>query len=304
MASTATKAVSFRVPVDSYIELLQEAKESGLNMTDLLYTKIFHPKDQSAQDEAQELKHRIEALEIELSQANQSIKLIESQKKELLDNLDRLCFNFSSEIGDTLLENEQLKREYQSVLAESENYKEQISLFEQEKEDFIFNENQLLSENKRLNTNINNLDQMAHSVDEYKQEIKTLKLALKKADNTIQKLQTDNTELKKSIKETATQEERSKKNLTVQLRDSEKIATDLNKKLEALKKTNIIINHKLQAGQLQNNNLQIEIDELINAQTELRNTHNNQIIDLHKQISKWVSYTDNDVSLFNKIMWS
>lgn len=303
MASSATKAVSFRVPVDSYVELLQEAKESGLNITDLLYTKIFPLKVSSAKDDIQALTDRIENLEKELSLSSQSLKFLETEKKELTNNLDRLCYNFRNDIENIVLENEQLKQENHFLSSESEDFKAQINRLEEENEDLDLAIKQLRNGEERLYDTVNSLERVANSVDKYKQDIQSLKASLKEADKTALQLQKDKVELQKQIEKNAISEENSKAKMKTQLTQSKEQVLDFSDTIDILKKKNISISNSLQAEQRLNHNLKIEVTEHKNKLIELRDTHNDQVIELHKQISKWVSYTEADINLFNRIMW-
>jgi chromosome segregation ATPase len=276
MASSQTKAISFRIPVETYADLLQEATNKRFNLTELLYSKLFSNADSKRlEDVLSETERKLNEAELritELEQLNGQLHelhqdaMLTTERNAQQNKIDKashreLVDDYSARVEELEKHNAELNAICRALKEEAIEISEQNEMYRIQIQQGQSNENASKNLHKK-----------------YEDKISKLELDKKEDKKLLTKQESEITRLNKKINELQIAIEGFKnqyKSLETKLRLSDQNVIALNKEVETCTE---------------------KIHTMINF-------HNHQINELHIKIERWVSYSVSDAELFNEILW-
>ena len=283
--SNATKTIGFRVPVETYLELLQESHDRKMNISELVFLRVFSKSNNTQADEEKKaLEEKIQNLETALEEANSNIASVKADVKEKQEDANELE-NQNSELYQKWQKADFKVDELESIIHSNQS-----------------DNNYLISDYDSLNTKYNELQNEKNELEAINKTLEsenikiTKKLAKAESDSKLKqakekevyktRVSSLNSEIK-NLGKYNEQLERKITKLTTQNTSSETQNAQLIEEVQSLKYYSE--KYKAQA---------IRVPNLINK-------HNEQVNKLHGEISKWTFFVPSeDGKLFNDILWS
>jgi chromosome segregation ATPase len=304
MASTSTKAVSFRVPVDIYVKLLEEAQSMGCNMTDLLFLRIFPQSNSPLDVYKKETEEKIQTLENELSTHKQQVQDLESENENLQQALNNQTIRveeskhgFEGMVGNF----SQMQKEYETKINRlTEQSKRAQALFADAEQRAMG----LMTRNKSLEEACDNYEQEITQLKqgnmEQKAEIDTLNEALKNYEIAYEGVEEMYKTVSKDIGVLSKKHEQAKTLADKEAKDADNTIKRLTTRLTQIERENVLYKDEADSLTKKNKETVKKFEEIV---FKLYDKHNQQIGQLKDTVSDWLSYTSDDEQMFQNCKW-